>query len=554
MSWNLLCAQCRRKNPKETSVSTSICVGCNERLCSECSKNHKAIKGFSNHELVLSDSFSSDNFASSHQCNMHPNIIPTWYCLSYHIYLCDECESKVRRDTVSCNDHVYIHNNPSRFALANIKTHVRSELEKIEKTLEICNTSRVENEEDLNNQISEKSLEKDDDIKIIVDECLNEIKSERKSIKRLQQYLLDCKEEFKSHFRSNKSITLSFLMRMSNLKQTIITLYSSLNRISLLPKEGITNGRLERNISPICEATHSIIKSFEIPCVVSLPAEYVEKVIMIENSIVVFTDLEIQRYNSRNQLENKIMVSYSDSAYISKYNLVAILVCEFNYYFIRFIDMDSFMFENRLIKLGHLSLPQSISIIDSTSEFVYFAGYNCAGRVNLNNHVVCVSAIGEVCNSMHVSNNEIFILCGHDVKVYSLEFKFLRSLPSVETLALRTEVKAEYQQCGFQQQNPYNQQNLNNNLQTTCNFISLTCITTDHDNNVYAATDSQGIIRWNCLNNQWERVLTGCHGVRKPFFLCFDDEFANLYVCSDEFNRDPKLILKYKVNLDIVDI
>lgn len=554
MSCNLFCAQCNRKNPKETSVFNSFCVCCNETLCLECSKNHTAVKGFSNHELILSDSFSSHNFASSHaHCNVHRNMIPTWYCLTYHIYLCYECENKVRHIGVSCNNHVCFRDDLSNFILANIKTHVGSELEKMEKTLEICYTSRIVNEEDLNTQISEKSLENVDNKRKIFDECLNQLKSERKGIEKLQQYLQSCQEELKLHFRSENSRMLSFLMRMSNLKQDIIALYSSLNKISLQRKDCIETGRLERNLSPIYEARNSIIKSFQIECALCLQEEYVKKIILIENYVVVFTGSEIQRYNARYKLENKITVSYFDSAYITKYRLVAILVDELNDFSIQFLKLDSFLFEGKRLTLERPPSLQSISIIDATSEYVYFAGHNYAGRVNFDGKVDCVSFIGEVGNSMHISKNNIFIPCRHCVKIYSLKFESLRTLTLAgETPALGTEFKGQYQQYGIYQGIPNNQTHpFNNNSTMACNFIS---ITTDHANNVYAATDSQGIIRWNCPNKQWEPVLTGCHGVRNPSFLCFDNEFANLCVCSNEFSsytKHAKWLLKYNVILDI---
>lgn len=530
MPCNLFCAQCRRKNPKETSVSNSFCVGCNERLCPECSKNHTAIKGFSNHDLILSDSFSTYNFASSNQCNLHPNFIPTWYCFRYNIYLCDECEEKAKHDRVSCNNHVCFHVNPSYFVLGNIKTHVGSELEKMKKTLDICYLSRVANREVLVTQTSKTSLEYDDNNRKIFDECLNQLKSEKKGVEKLQQYLHFCLEEFKLHFRSENSRTLSFLMRMSNLKQDIITLYSSLNKISLQPKDGIVNSLLERNISPILEARHSNIKSFQIEWVMSITEEYVEKVIFIENSVVVFTRNEIQHYNSRNQLENKTLipdlpVSYFDSAYITKYRLVAILVdrIDFGRCEILFLKIDSFEFDEKVFILSerrNQNFSPQITIIDATSEFVYFAGNNCAGRVNYDGNVQYMPFKGEVGGSMHIGNNEIFLTCGHCVNIYSLKFEFLRQLSlSVETLSPRTELKGEYQQWDYHQGNPYNQHySSDNNLQISYNFLS---ITTDHDNNAYAATDSHGIIRWNCLNNKWERVLAGCHGVRNSFFFVF---------------------------------
>lgn len=549
MSCTLLCGQCRRKKPKETNVSNSFCVDCNERLCPECSKNHTAIKGFSYHELELSDSFSSHNFASSHQCNFHPNMTPTWYCIRYNIYLCETCESKTRRDRVSCNTHVCFHTDPSYFVLANIQTHVGNELEKMKKTLDICYSSRFANEDVLKIQNSEKSFENDDNNKKVFAECLNQLKSEKNCIEKLQIYMQYCQEEFKSHFRRNNPRTLSFLMRMSNLKQTIITLYSSLNKISLQPKDGIVNGPLERNISPILDARHSNIKSFQIDSVRSLPEEYVKKVILIENSVVVFTKHEIQLYNCKNQLEYKIMEPCFDGAYITKYRLLAIVVDNCGYCGIKFLKIDTFELDKKQLEIRNQFLLPHTTIIDATSEFVYFAGHNCAGSVNFDGYVEFVPFSSKVVSSMHIGNSEIFITCGHFVNIYSLKFEILRQLPSA--LVLRTELKGEYQQ-GICYQGPlYNQHYfLNNNSQITCNFIS---ITTDQDNNVYAATDSHGIVRWNCLNNQWERVLAGCHGVRNSFFLCFGNEFASLYVCSKEFNCDKKFLLKYAI-LDTVDI
>ncbi|CAG2194569.1 unnamed protein product [Mytilus edulis] len=411
MSVYPFCAQCKRKTPDKTAIFNSYCDCCNETLCIECSNNHTSVKGFSSHKLIDSATLLSQTTESICHCNVHSDKVLMWYCPSYDVYLCEECEKTATYNGSTCNRHVCFNENPDPRILADIKSRLEGELTKMENILDICYKSRKTNEKELKNQLSE--------------EFSSKTTSENdEKIKRINPALG----------------MLSLIMNILNLKQDILKLYSSLKNKSIQFED-----RLTINYTSICEAGHFFIKSFQIKSKLCLQAQYVKKVILIGNYVVVVTADKILSYNSRNKLENEIMFSSLDCAYISKVDRLAIITddIEYEYFSIVFLDIGTFRLDKHSLKLKKQRIDQHISAIAASSEHIYFAGQNCVGQIALNGHPAVGSFDGRVGNEMTINNNTIIIPFDDCIRIFSLNFELLFVLSLSEELQIRrNELKA----------------------------------------------------------------------------------------------------------------
>ncbi|CAG2247622.1 unnamed protein product [Mytilus edulis] len=301
------------------------------------------------------------------------------------------------------------------------------------------------------------------------------------------------------------------------------------------------------------------MKSFRIESKTFLQVDEVRKVFLIESDVVVCTPFKIQRYNSTHKLEKEILFPSTDSAYIPKLDLLAILSEEHDYFQINFMNVVTFDLSKHPLRLPKPPYPQPINAIAASSDYIYYAGQYCSGRIALNGAHLPFSFNGNVGNEMIINNNEIFIPFGQYIRIYSLSFQSLRFL-SGETLEQGNKLDAQQpfpNAVVYDMDHPVpHQQNLQWNYQQSfnhndsmmpslrqsnqaTNFISMT---TDQDNNVYAVnTNSQDIARWNHLNNKWDPIITSCHGLRCPSSLTFGEEFSYAYVCVEDFNstRNP---------------
>lgn len=238
------------------------------------------------------------------------------------------------------------------------------------------------------------------------------------------------------------------------------------------------------------------------------------------------------------------------------------------------MNVVTFDIDKHPLKLQKQPHQQQLNAIAASSDYIYYAGRNCSGRIHvpLNGEHLHFHFNGEVGNEMIINNNEIFIPFGRYIRIYSLSFQLLRSL-SGETLEQGNQLDAQQSfpnavvysmnhQVSHQQNLPWNyQQSFNPNVfmmpslrqsNQAANFISMT---TDQDNNVYAVnTNSQDITRWNHLNNKWDPIITSCHGSRCPSSLTFDEQFSYAYVCVKDSDSNQKCLLKYKVIWDFIGI
>lgn len=295
MSVYPFCAQCKRKTTENIAIFYSYCCSCDETLCINCSKAHTSVKGFSCHKLIESTVLFSQSITPFCHCKVHSDKILIWYCSTYDVYLCEECEKKSKCDVSTCNGHICFNENPDPKILAYIKIRLEGEMTKIQNILDICYKSRKTNEEELTNQISkefcsETTSEDDKKDKKVLDECLENITLERKGIEILQEYRKKCQNELKFFVRIYPSLgMLSLIMKISNLKQDILKLYTSLKKNTIQ-----FGDRLIINCTSICEAKHLVMKSFRIESKTFLQGDEVRKVVLIESDVVV---LLLSKYN-----------------------------------------------------------------------------------------------------------------------------------------------------------------------------------------------------------------------------------------------------------------
>lgn len=570
MSVYPFCAQCKRKTPEKTAIFNSYCDCCKETLCIDCSENHTSVKGFSSHKLIDSVILLSPSTESYCYCNVHLDKILIWYCPSYDVYLCDQCESKSLCDGATCNRHICFNKNLNYIVLAGIKSHFEGEMSKMKNILDICYKSRITIEEEISNRISgefssETTSENDEKDRKVFAECLEQSKLERKGIEILHHYQGRCEDELKIFLKiCTAAKMLSLIMNISNLKQDILKMYSSLKKRRIPSKD-----RLKQNVPSICEAGTLVIKSFQIESKLCLREENVRKVILIENKIIVAFDDKIHCFSSRSFPAKEIPMACTDIVYIPKLEIVAILTDYQSGFSLHFLNVGTYDLKLNMLQQLKTNFQQRIHAIAASSEYIYFAGQNCTGRIALNGQIAYSSFDVEVDNTMVINNNEIIIPFGQSIRIYSLIFELLR------VLTLSGEFVFEAQQPlsentnyqGILQHPPgtylpwNNQQTFINRISSpfnssqspiSANFIS---ITTDQDNNIYAVnTNSHVITRWDHLNKKWDDILTPCHDLRHPFSLNFDEEFSNAYVCEKDCHSSKKYLMIYKVIWDTIGV
>ncbi|XP_052073670.1 E3 ubiquitin-protein ligase TRIM71-like [Mytilus californianus] len=542
-----LCDPCSAANKSLTA--TKYCSDCEERLCTDCAESHRRFKAFKSHHVIDLSSIGSNKLISAKKnCHVHSDMLWDYYCTDHEIVCCRACISNEHRVCQNVLPLELASRDVKKCALFN---DVLEDINHLITTLNDLNDNR---------QSNLQSLEKS---KSTVTKRIRAVKS--KLLKQIDELERELTVSFSSLQRKHE---MEINRKKHEISQVLVNVIENKKEMDFLRDHGSNNHLfifLRQQVTNIHSAEAKIQQMVSSSQEIEITFDE-QKVAKIESlgSLLEFTQpcqvqykpKKFQQAQMKAERMKRIVGFEKDIELKLKtgvvYNLLCVSVTDNDMLLMtNYSSSDSKLFVYRDCKdfeteITFSSKPRLVGVIPGTGRAVVTltneksiqfintttmtkgdkvnVGFTCygitAGRDRIyvggkNGTIKILDTNGTILKTMQQGSDYIYFM------VYSDLHDHLIVRISGKLFCVKLDGTQVY----------------------SMNVSGTTGITRDRQGNIYfGGNDTNNIQRISSDGNNCVKMLNKDNGIKRPYGMCFNNDFTKLFV----INNEGKALYVYK--------